>query len=633
MNPNRVVAVDEESNTPAPAQKPAPSDSRSSPPPHNPQSVLVAPQVVELQQLNKPLVDKIRKYRAEEFKATVDDDPEKLSKEKRKVDLEARDSRKRPMNKPYQSLSKKFRDSFTRLNVSIGHSNRDCGKQFSSPKAQITLESSVGSVRNNKPECQQYGRRHFSECWVKYNNRVCYKCGSRDHFIWDCHELTEKDNVQNVRTSNTATKGKPSRNMGNARGNCGTTRDSTVRSEARAPTRAYAIRAREETSSPDVITSTFSLYDTNVIALIDPGSTHSYIRMNLVFSKNLPVVYTEFVVKVPNPLGKYVLVDEIYKNCPLTTQGYYFSADLMLLPIDEFDVILGMDWLTLHDAVVNYRRKIIELKCQNNEILLIEFELIEWVTYSDFIDVGSEICEKRLSCISSICFGYQICKYLNVFPKELPGLPPVREVEFAIELVLGISPIYIASYRMAPTELKELKAQLQELTDRGFVRPSFSPCGASVLFVKKKDGSIRMCIDYRQLNKVTIKNKYPLPRIDDFFDQLKGATLFSKIDLRSSYYQLRVEESDVPKTAFRIRYGHYEFLVLIFRLTNAPTIFMDLINRIFRPNLDRFVVVFINEILIYYQDKSEHAEHLRIVLQTLRDKQLYAKFSKCEFWL
>ena len=226
-----------------------------------------------------------------------------------------------------------------------------------------------------------------------------------------------------------------------------------------------------------------------------------------------------------------------------------------------------------------------------------------------------------------------VCEFTDVFPEELSGLPPVREVEFGIDLIPGTAPISIAPYRMAPTELKELKSQLQELTDKGFVRPSFSPWGAPVLFVKKKDGSMRLCVDYRQLNKVTIKNKYPLPRIDDLFDQLKGATWFSKIDLRSGYYQLRVKESDVPKTAFRTRYSHYEFLVMPFGLTNAPAVFMDLMNRIFRPYLDRFVVVFIDDILIYSKDETEHAEHLRIVLQTLRDKQLYAKFSKSEFWL
>ncbi|KAL4347819.1 hypothetical protein GQ457_17G011990 [Hibiscus cannabinus] len=167
---------------------------------------------------------------------------------------------------------------------------------------------------------------------------------------------------------------------------------------------------------------------------------------------------------------------------------------------------------------------------------------------------------------------------------------------------------------MSPIELKELQKQLQELQNKGFIRPNSSPWGAPVLFVKKKDGTMRLCIDYRQLNKVTIKNNYPLPRIEDLFDQLKDATIFSKIDLRSGYYQMRVREEDVSKTAFRTRYGHFEFMVMPFGLTNAPAIFMDLMNRVFKPYLDKFVVVFIDDILIYYRNKEEHAEHLRIVL-------------------
>ena len=220
-----------------------------------------------------------------------------------------------------------------------------------------------------------------------------------------------------------------------------------------------------------------------------------------------------------------------------------------------------------------------------------------------------------------------------MFPEYLPGVPPEREVDLSIEVVQGTTPISRTPYRMAPTELKELKTQLQELLDKGFIRPSVSPWGAPVLFVKKKDGTLRMCIDYRQINKVTVKNKYPLPRIEDLFDQLRGARVFSKIDLRSGYYQLRVKEVDFSKTAIRTRYGIYEFLVMPFGLTNAPTAFMDLIYKVFRPYLDQFVVVFIDDILVYSKDAQEHEHHLRIVLQTLRENQLFAKLSRCDFWL
>jgi hypothetical protein len=221
----------------------------------------------------------------------------------------------------------------------------------------------------------------------------------------------------------------------------------------------------------------------------------------------------------------------------------------------------------------------------------------------------------------------------EVFPEELPGLPPSRQVEFHIDLIPGAAPVAKSPYRLAPSEMQELSGQLQELLDKGFIRPSSSPWGAPVLFVKKKDGSLRMCIDYRELNKLTIKNRYPLPRIDDLFDQLQGATYFSKIDLRSGYHQMRVREEDVPKSAFRTRYGHYEFLVMPFGLTNAPAVFMDLMNRVCRPYLDKFVIVFIDDILIYSRSKKDHEQHLRLILELLRDQKLYAKFSKCEFWL
>nr|GEY16711.1 putative reverse transcriptase domain-containing protein [Tanacetum cinerariifolium] len=237
------------------------------------------------------------------------------------------------------------------------------------------------------------------------------------------------------------------------------------------------------------------------------------------------------------------------------------------------------------------------------------------------------------SDVSSIHDQPIVSEFPNVFPDEHPGIPPVREVEFNIELIPGAEPISKAPYRMPPIELKELKDHLQELLERGLIRPSVSPWGAPVLFVKKKDGSMRLCIDYRELNKITIRNRYPLLRINDLFDQLQGDMHFSKIDLRSGYHQLRVKEQDISKTAFCTRYGHYEFLVMPFDLTNAPAVFMDLMNRVFHEFLDKFVIVSIDDILVFSKSKEEHEDHLYTVLQTLRQEKLYAKFSKCQFWL
>ena len=226
-----------------------------------------------------------------------------------------------------------------------------------------------------------------------------------------------------------------------------------------------------------------------------------------------------------------------------------------------------------------------------------------------------------------------VCEYEDVFLDELPGLPSHRDVDFVIELHLGTSPISMTPHRMAPVELQELKVQLQELLDKGFIRQSTSPWGAPVLFAKKKDETLRLCIDYRQLNRVTIKNRYPLSRIDDLFDQLKGARVYSKIDLHTSYHQLRVRETNIPKTAFRTWYGHFKFTVMSFGLMNAPEAFMDLMHRVFQPCSDQFAMVFVDDILIYSQSEDKQEDHLRIVLQALRGHQLYTKLSKCEFWL
>ncbi|GKC41499.1 putative reverse transcriptase domain-containing protein [Tanacetum coccineum] len=225
--------------------------------------------------------------------------------------------------------------------------------------------------------------------------------------------------------------------------------------------------------------------------------------------------------------------------------------------------------------------------------------------------------EKRLEDVPTVR------DFPEVFPEDLPGLPPPGKVEFQIHLVPGVAPVARAPYRLTPSKLQELSTQLQELSDKGFIRPSSSPWGAPVLFVKKKDGSFRMCIDYRKLNKLTVKNRYPLPRIDDLFDQLQGSSVYSKIDLRSGYHQLRVSNEDIPNTMFRTRYGHYEFQVMPFGLTNALAVFMDLMNRVCKPYLDKFVIVFIDDILIYSKSKEEHEEHLKLILELLKKEEFH----------
>jgi hypothetical protein len=212
-------------------------------------------------------------------------------------------------------------------------------------------------------------------------------------------------------------------------------------------------------------------------------------------------------------------------------------------------------------------------------------------------------------------------------------MPPDHDVKFIIDLLLGTPPISKRPYKMPINELVELKRQIAELQSKGFICPSSSSWGVPASFVEKKDGTQWMCIDYRSMNEVTIKNKYPLPRIEDLFDQMKGANVFSKIDLRLGYHQLKIRESDIPKTAFRTIYGLYEYTVMSFGLTNAPTHFMYLMNKVFMEYLDKFIEVFIDDILVFSRTEEEHEVHLRLVLEKLRAHQLYAKFSKCEFWI
>ena len=380
-----------------------------------------------------------------------------------------------------------------------------------------------------------------------------------------------------------------------------------------APARAYAMKARKDQDALEVIVGKFSLYDTEMHALIDLGSTHSYVFMEHVFDKVPAMEKLAYDMHVTSPLGHNVSVNSIYRNCPIVIYTREFLDDLITLPFREFDFILSMDWLSKHRAIVNCGQKTVVLRCFDQTEVIIQgigssvmSNVISTMQARRFMRKG---CETFLAVILDSKRGQVdvekipvVREFLDVFPEELPGIPLEREVDLAIEIVPGTVPMSRAPYKMAPTELKELKSQLQELLDKGFIRPSVSPWGAPVLFVKKKDGTLRMCIDYRQINKVTVKNRFPLPRVEGLFDQLKGAGVFSKIDLRSRYYYLRVKEVDVPKTAFRTLYGHYEFLVMPFGLTNALAAFMDLMNRVFRPYVDQFVMVFIDDILVYSKD-------------------------------
>ncbi|GKA19127.1 reverse transcriptase domain-containing protein, partial [Tanacetum coccineum] len=387
--------------------------------------------------------------------------------------------------------------------------------------------------------------------------------------------------------------------------------------------RAYVVVENPQ-QNPNVVTGTFLLNDHYASVLFDSGAERSFVSLEFTpFIDIAPAALnTSYEVELAD--GKIVSTNTVLRGCTLALFSHVFKIDLLPTRLGSFDVIVGMDWLSYHRAVIVCYEKIVRIPLPNGEILEIHGERPEK-------DPNSLSCikadEKKLDDIRTVR------DFPEVFPDDLAGLPPVREIEFRIDLIPGALPVVKSPYRLAPSEMQELSNQLKELQEKGFIRPSHSPWGAPVLFVKKKDGALRMCIDYRELNKLTIKNRYPLPRIDDLFDQLQGACCFSKIDLRSGYHQLRVREEDIPKTAFRTRYGHFEFTVMPFGLTNAPAVFMDLMNRVCKPYLDKFVIVFIDDILIYSKSEEEHETHLKTILDLLKEEKLYAKFSKCEFWL
>jgi hypothetical protein len=332
--------------------------------------------------------------------------------------------------------------------------------------------------------------------------------------------------------------------------------------------------------------------------LFDTGATHSFIIASWVEAHNLPITPMSTPIQIDSVGGK-VQADSVCLNVSVEIRGIEFLANLIMMGTKGIDVILGINWLDKYQVVISCDKKTVKLVSPLGE------EVVTKLVSPEPRKGGChqiDIDSKEVDPLEAI---EVVSEFPDVFPKDLPGMPPERKVEFAIELIPGTAPISKRAYRVSRLELVELKKQIDELSEKGYIRSSTSPWTAPILFVEKKDGTRRMCIDYQALNEVTIKNKYPLPRIEDLFDQLRGASMFSKIDLRLGYHQLRTVIT---------KYGLYEYTVMFFGLTNAPAFFMNLMNSVFMDYLDKFVVVFIDDILIYSQSEEEHVDHLKMVL-------------------
>ncbi|GJT80091.1 putative reverse transcriptase domain-containing protein [Tanacetum coccineum] len=360
---------------------------------------------------------------------------------------------------------------------------------------------------------------------------TCHACGEKGHYANQCRKTTNN----------------------NAQG------------------RAYMLRDRNAHQDPNVVMGMFLLNQHLARVLFDSGVDKSFVSISLASMLNIPPITIDTFYNIEMADENLVSTNTVIQGATLTLLNQPFEIDLMPIKLGSFDVVIGMDWLSKYHARIICDEKVIHIPIKGETLIIRVME-----KKSD---------EKRLEDIPVVR------EFLEVFPEDLPGLPPVRQVEFQIDLIPGTTPVARAPYRLAPSEMQELSNQLQELSDRGFIRPSTSPWGAPVLFVKRKT------------------------------DLSECSSVYSKIDLRSGYHQLRVRDEDIPKTAFRTRYGHYEFQVMPFGLTNAPAVFMDLMNRVCKPYLDKFVIVFIDDILIYSRNKEEHANHLRIILELLKKEK------------
>ncbi|GKB31613.1 putative reverse transcriptase domain-containing protein [Tanacetum coccineum] len=492
-----------------------------------------------------------------------------------------------------------------------GDNRRDYNRRQNQRRANTGVMTNVAPNDNEVcPKCKN--KKHGRDCWK------CGKCGKLGHKTAACWSLDRKD----VTCFNCNEKGHRKRDCPKLKknGQGGNNRGAV-----------YKLGAVDAQQDPKVVTGTFLLNNRYATALFDSGADKSFVSTNFSTLIDIEPVELDTCYEVELADGKVVSTNNVLIGCTLNLLNHSFPIDLMVIELGSFDIIIGMDWLSRYDAAILCGEKKVRIPLEGKTLVIegdrnnSRLKIVSCIKAQKYIEKGCELFlaqvteqeseEKRLEDVPVIRY------FPEVFPEELPGLPPPRQVEFCIDLIPGAAPMARAPYHLAPSEMKELSKKLQELLEKGFIRPSSSPWGAPVLFVKKKDRSFRMCIDYRELNKLTIKNRYPLPRIDDLFDQLQGSSVYSKIDLRYGYHQLCIREEDILITAFRTRYGHYEFQVMPFGLTNAPAVFMDLMNRVCKPYLDKFVIVFIDDILIYSKNKEEHGEHLKTILNLLRSKK------------
>ncbi|GJW72330.1 putative reverse transcriptase domain-containing protein [Tanacetum coccineum] len=504
------------------------------------------------------------------------------------------------------------------------------------------------------PKCSKCHFHHNGQCTQK-----CHKCNKVGHFARDCRGSgntnvanTQKENRANPKGNGCFECGAP----GHFKRDCPKLKNKDG-GNGSAKGWVYAVGNAEKKGNasrdPDsnVVTGIFLLNNRYASILFDTGADKRFISSAFCSLIDIAQTPLENSYDVEFADEKIVRVDTIMRGCTLNFLNHPFNIDLMPVELGSFDVIIGMDWLRRCHAVIVCDEKLVIIPYRNETLIFCgnksndgresRLAIISCSKTQEYMVKGCQIFLVHISANKEEdkSEGKQlkdvpiIRDFPEVFLEDLPSLHLTRLVEFQIDLIPGAAHVARAPYRLAPSKMKELSEQLQELSDKGFIRPSSSPWGALVLFVKKKDGSFRMCIDYHELNKLTVKNRYPLQRINKLFDQLQGSSIYSKIDLRSGYHQLKVLEQDIPNTAFQTRYGHYEFQVMPFGLTNAPVVFMDLMNRVCKPYLNKFVIIFIDDILIYSKDKKEHEEHLKAILELLKKEKLYAKFSKCEFWI